>query len=207
MDGFPIPHNIENLEVVSFYPGRYFLDNNGAMVHTRKIIIRERIQPDGKRDISVYKKHSTYLNTTEGEVFIIARCYGWSRCGSTFRFPAHPGPGGAHPHFLSGGACDGRCNWLGMAEYGAAQTWLLWKDLVNVQVRAAVLEGLETMPSLNGPIRHMAENLGIVAPTVATMHNQARFQARWLFGMLRDIGIGPFPGNLFDLLAEFEPEL
>ena len=105
---------------MSFYPNREFLDANGSMVHTRRIIIRDRLQPDDKRDISVYKKHSTYLNTTEGEVFVIARFYGWSRCGSTVRFPAHPGSGGAHPHFLSGGECDAVCNHLGMAKFGAA---------------------------------------------------------------------------------------
>ena len=75
---------------------------------------------------------------------------------------------------------------------------------MNALVRAALMEGLETMPSLNGPIRHMAESLGIVAPTVAMMQNQGRFQARWLFDMLRELGVGPFPANL---LADYEPEL
>ena len=89
-----------------------------------------------------------------------------------------------------------------MAEYGAAQAWLIWEDLINVRVRTTVLEGVNTMPSLNGPVRHMAESLGIVAPSVATMQNQARFQARWYFDMLRDIG--PLPGELFDILAEYE---
>ena len=170
-------------------------------------IVRNRVQPDGMRDLSVYRKHSTYLNTTEGEVYVIARSYGWSRRGSTVRFPAHPGPGGSHPHFLSGGDCDAVCHHFGMAEYGAAQAWLLWEDLVNVRVRAALMEGHVTMPSLNGPIRDLAEGLGIVAPTVTTMQNQGRLQARWLFEMLRELAVGPFPGNLFDLLADFEPEL
>ena len=85
-----------------------------------------------------------------------------------------------HPHFLSnGGNCDGVYHQLGMAEYSAAQAWLLWEDLVNSRVRAALLEGQQTMLSLNGPIRNMAERLGIVVPSITTMQNQGRFQAQW----------------------------
>ena len=90
------------------------------MVHIRTILVCGRIQPYGKRDMNVYKKHSTYLNSSKGEVYIISRCYGLSHCGSTIRIPTHPGSGGVHPHFLTNGdRCDGVCHPLGITEFGA----------------------------------------------------------------------------------------
>ena len=52
MDGFPLPANIDGLETISFYPNWQFLDHEGNMVHTRTILVRSGIQPDGKRDMS-----------------------------------------------------------------------------------------------------------------------------------------------------------
>ena len=64
---------------------------------------------------------------------------------------------------------------------------------------------MANMPSLNGPIRNMADRLGIVVPSIGTMQNQGRFQAQWLFDILREMGVGPLLTNLFELLQDFEP--
>ena len=76
MADLPIPTNVHGLEAITFYPNRLFLDNDGNMVHTRAILVRDRIQPDGTRNISVYIKHSTYQDSLEGQEYINARCYG-----------------------------------------------------------------------------------------------------------------------------------
>ena len=177
-----------------------------SLVHTRAILVRDRIQPDGKKDISVYKKPSTYLNSLEGQVYVISLCYGSYHCGSTIRIPAQPGLDGVHPHYLSNGnRCDGVCHQLWVTELGPAYSWLIWEDLENTEVRAALINGLPAMPSLNGRVLELSERLGIDVPDYRTMQNQARHQGKWLFDILQLIGVGPFLVGLFELWRVMNP--
>ena len=85
--------------------------------------------------------------------------------------------------------CNGICHQSGIAEFGAAYYWLIWEELVNSEVRAALINCLPTMPSLNAQVRALAERLGIHHPDLRTMQNQARLRGKWLFDILREIPV------------------